>query len=78
MRGLSKHSQIEVAVYKGEDIIASGNINDCAKQLGVQAETLYFYTMPSYQRRLAKRQRPGSGENVRQVVRLDKDDEEDL
>lgn len=78
MTFITKNTKMEVAVYKGEDILASGPIHDVAKELGVRPETLQFYTTPSYQRRLARRKKAGSGVNVRQVVRLDKDDEEDL
>lgn len=79
---VSANSTIEIAVYQGDDFITSGNIHDVAKELGVRADTLYFYTMPTYQRRLERRRqnskRANVSENVRRVVRLDQDDEEDL
>ncbi len=57
----------EVTVYRGEDIIAFGTIRECAKKLGVQPGTIYFYLMPSYQARIAKRKNSDPS-RVRQVV----------
>lgn len=45
----------QVSVYKGDDLLVSGTIAECAKALGVQPGTIYFYLMPSYQRRVARR-----------------------
>ena len=56
----------EVAVYKGETIIAAGTIKECAAKLGIQPETIYFYLMPSYKRRVANRKK--SSGNIREVV----------
>ncbi len=59
----------EVAVYDGEQLVISGTIRHCAKELGIRKETLYFYLMPSYERRLAKRKRSDPS-RVRRVVLL--------
>lgn len=67
MGRLSRYSQIEVAVYKGDEMLCSGRITECARQLEVQPETLYFYTMPSYERRIARR---SHSDNARRVVRI--------
>ena len=47
MSTVSKYSLIEVAVYRGENLLHSGKINDVAKAMGVQARTVYFYLMPT-------------------------------
>ena len=64
---------IEVAVYKGEKMLTCGTLEECAKELGVKRGTVYFYLMPSYQRRVEKSKNPG---NRRVAVRLD-DGEDD-
>lgn len=60
---------IEVAVYQGDDLLCMGTINECAKKLGVLPGTIYFYLMPSYQRRIAKRKNSDPS-RVRQLVRI--------
>lgn len=64
----------EVAVYRGEEFLTSGTYSECAEVLGVLPATIYFYTTPTYQRRLARRKRDGG--NRIAVVKLT-DDEED-
>lgn len=71
MANISKNSKIEVAVYQGEEMIASGNINDVAKQLNVRADTIYFYTMPTHRRRIERR--GGDMSKNRIAVRLEDD-----
>lgn len=63
----------EVAVYKGDDMIATGTLTEVATQLKVNPETVYFYLTPAYQRRLAKRK---TLDRSRTAVRLDDDDAE--
>lgn len=62
----------EVAVYQGDDMLATGTLTEVAAQLKVNPETIYFYLTPSYERRLAKRK---TLDRSRTVVRLDGDDE---
>jgi len=62
-----QYLHIEVAVYKGDDMVCMGSIYDCAMRIGVQPRTLYWYLMPTYQKRLAKRK---STKNARMVVRV--------
>lgn len=57
----------EYAVYKGEELLAIGTAEECAEVLGVQRDTILFYTYPTYQRRLKKRK---ASDNVRHVVEL--------
>lgn len=63
----------EIAVYKGDDVLADGTLAECAAKLKVNPETLYFYMTPAYERRLAKRK---TLDRSRTVVRLDGDDDE--
>ena len=63
----------EVAVYKGDEMIATGSLQDVAKQLNVNPETIYFYLTPSYQERLAKRK---TLDRSRTAVRLDDEGDE--
>lgn len=45
----------EFAVYKGEDFICIGTLQECADHMGVLVETVRFYTTDTYRRRVAKR-----------------------
>jgi len=63
----------EVAVYKGDELLAEGKIRDVAKQLGVNTGTIRFYLTPAYERRLSKRK---TLDKSRTAVRLDDDDDE--
>lgn len=44
----------EYAVYKGEEILAIGTAKEIAKQLKVKERTIYFWSMPSHQKRNKK------------------------
>ncbi len=54
-------------------MLACGTLEECAKEIGVKKETLYFYLMPSYQKRVERRKNP---HNARIAVRLDDSDDE--
>ena len=41
----------EVAYYKGDELLHTGTIKEVADIVGVQPETIHFYTMPTAQRR---------------------------
>jgi hypothetical protein len=58
----------EYAVYKGEELLVIGTAQECAEFLNVKTDTVRFYTMPAYQRKVAKRKNP---RNYRTVVKLD-------
>ncbi len=58
----------EFAVYKGEDLIAMGTAEECAAKLGVSPKYIYWLTMPTAKRSLAKRKHP---EKCTVGVRLD-------
>jgi hypothetical protein len=60
----------EVAVYRGDEVLALGTIRECAEKLGVLPGTIYFYLMPSYHRRIAKRRKSDPNKCI-SVVRTD-------
>lgn len=62
----------EYAVYKGDKLLVMGTARHCAEVLGVQPETIYYYTTDAYHRKLEKR---GSPQNVRIAVLLEDDEE---
>ncbi len=64
----------EYALYKGENILALGTIDEIAKKMGVKKETIACYKTPSYKSRIRKRD--ANGGNARILICLD--DEEDL
>lgn len=59
----------EVVVYKGEEVIATGTIRRVAEKLGIQPASVYYYLMPAYQRKVARRKHSNPA-RVRQVVRV--------
>ena len=54
--GVKRH--IEYAVYKGDNLIVMGAAEQCAAQLKVTAQYIYWMTTQAAQRRLAKRKNP--------------------
>lgn len=44
----------EYALYKGEECLAIGTIQEIAEQMNVKYRTIYFYTMPTYKKRCGK------------------------
>lgn len=48
----------EYAVYKGENLIAMGTKEECAKEMNVNPEYIYWLTTPAAERRLASRKNP--------------------
>lgn len=45
----------EYALYKGDNLLCIGTIQQIAKHRNVQPETIRFYLTPTYQKRIAKR-----------------------
>lgn len=54
----------EYAIYKGEEILAIGTLQEIAASLCVEIETVKFYGMPSYLRRV-------KGDKARELVELE-------
>lgn len=67
-----KHEDEEYALYKGEDFIEIGTLQELADLRGVQLKTMKFYLTPTYQNRIAERK------NARDYITLSKlEDEEE-
>lgn len=62
----------EYAMYKGEELLYIGTLEEIAKERGVLKDTIKFYTTPTYQRRITKRKNP---RNYIMLTRLDDGDE---
>lgn len=45
----------EYALYKGEELLSIGTLEELAAERGVTPNTIYFYTKPVYQRRARKK-----------------------
>ena len=52
------------ALYKGEELIASGTLLQIAHKTGVKLRTIAFYKTPTYKKRRTK------GKNFRELVEL--------
>lgn len=52
------------ALYKGEELLASGTIVQIAYKMKVKLRTIQFYKTPTYKRRRSK------GKNFRELVEL--------
>ncbi|NDL68504.1 hypothetical protein [Anaerotalea alkaliphila] len=59
----------EFALYKGEEMLGIGTIDELAEMQGVKPETIRFYLYPAYQRRVR------NAKNRMVLVRLDQEDE---
>ncbi|MCM3324785.1 hypothetical protein [Cytobacillus kochii] len=63
---------IEVAMYKGDEFLSTGTIQEIAKQRKVRPETIRYYLTPAYANKLAKRKLSW---NPIHVIRLDDEEE---
>lgn len=45
-------------MYKGEDLLHIGTLDELAEAHGVKRETIKFYLTPAYLRRIARRKKP--------------------
>lgn len=52
------------ALYKGEELLATGTLIQIAKELGVKYRTIYFYTTDAYKKRIK------GSKNRREIVKL--------
>lgn len=41
----------EYALYKGEELLAMGTVEEIAQELGIQPKTVHYYSTPAYKRR---------------------------
>ena len=58
------------SVYKGENEIYQGNFNELSKLMGVNLDTLTYYTSKVYIKRLNKRKKKGA--NAIRLVLVEK------
>lgn len=56
------------AVYKGEELLTSGTAKECAIELKVKVETIWYYKSATYQKK-------GSGKNRRIAIELEEEAE---
>ncbi len=45
------------ALYRGDELLDIGTLDEIAERRGVKPETIYFYSTPSYQRRIRNENR---------------------
>lgn len=55
---MSRPKKSNYAVYRGDELIATGNVDECAKTLGVSTGYIYWLITPTSKKRLAKRDNP--------------------
>lgn len=55
----------EYALYKGDELLVVGTINELAEELGVKPRTVRYYGYPGYKRR--------TSEKARRLVKLEED-----
>jgi predicted transcriptional regulator of viral defense system len=48
----------EYAVYKGEELLYIGTIQECAERMNVSPNTVRFYASPAHEKRVFSRKRP--------------------
>ena len=53
------------ALYKGEECLGIGTQHELAEQLKISIKTIYFYTTPTYKKRVKK------GSNRRVLIRVE-------
>jgi len=59
----------EYALYKGEEIIATGTVKEIAEKLNIKPDTVRFYGYPAYAKRRVNQ------DTRRDLVEIDIDDE---
>lgn len=57
-RGMTYRRNAIYAVYKGEDLLATGTQDECAAELGVTPHTIHFWVTPTGKKRTANRKYP--------------------
>ncbi|MBY7009540.1 hypothetical protein FDB15_08175 [Clostridium botulinum] len=58
------------ALYKGEECLGIGSIQELAKQFNVQLRTIQFYGTDAYKRKLEKRK---NSNNAKLLVPIDEE-----
>jgi len=60
----------EYALYKGEECLAIGTIQEISEQLGITYKSVMFYKTETYRKRLANRK----SRNARELVEIEEDE----
>ena len=60
----------EYAMYKGDEILYIGTLEEIAEKHGVKKQTIYHYTTDAYKKKIAKRNK---AENFIEVFRIEDD-----
>ncbi len=60
----------EYALYKGEELLSIGTIEEIASDIGTSVQNVKYYNTNAYKRKLAKRKR---GINHRVLVEIEED-----
>lgn len=76
MAGPKGYTKQVFALYRGDEYVMDGTINEIAAKRHVKKETLLWMLSPTYQRRLARKRKDGKPRNMIALVMLD-DEEED-
>ena len=65
-------NKTEYALYKGENLLSIGTMEEIAREVGTSVENVKYYNTNAYKRKLAKRKR---GCNHRILVELENDED---
>lgn len=60
---------VEYAVYKGDELLCFGTVEEIANKLNVQKKTIWFWSSPANQKRLASRK--GGNSNGKLAVKIE-------
>ena len=60
----------EIAVYKGDSLLAVGTIKECAHAMGVKYRTILHYQTPAYKKQIQERKK---AKNYTYVIELEDD-----
>ena len=63
-------AQAEYAMYKGDELLCIGTLDDIAKARGIKKRTAYYYTTRAYRKKLEKR----NAKNAIVMVKLEDDE----
>lgn len=66
---MGKNYLYDYAIYKDDEFIFLGKVNECAERLGVKNETIRYYTSQAYSRKLEKR----NSKNAFIVIKVEND-----
>lgn len=61
----------EYALYKGEELLSIGTIEEIAQEVGSTVENIKYYNTNAYKRKISKRKR---GRNHRVLVELESEE----